>query len=235
MALARTLSATTPRASTLRTLSGLGRRNELRTPIPNVVVASLEDKKPSYRTASSRRGDSALRRAQNKSETGLSTWLDPMDFGFHSPMLELTNRLMEEMMSPALSRVGGATAPNTVLLDLVQKENEYVATAELPGFGDEDVSINIENRMVTIKAGHEQKHEEKDEETGRIVHSERRSRSFARTFRLPKDVDDENIVATMDKGILTLKLPRVAAELPAGRTIPVLKGGSGDALPETKE
>lgn len=224
----------------LRWSTRQGQRVSRTLPTSRIISASsFRNDKPLSRPASSRTFDSTVARAR-KGDASLSTWLDPMDFGLHSnPMFELTNRLMEEMMSPSVPRrVGGATAPTTMLLDLVEKDNEYVATADLPGFGEEDVSITVDNRMLTIKARREEQQKDTDETTGRVVHSERRSRSFARTFRLPKDVDDENIAASMDKGILTLQLPRVAAELPTAREIPVFKGPATTAehsLPENKQ
>jgi len=104
-------------------------------------------------------------------------------------------------------------------IDVIQSENEYVLTAELPGFSGEDVSLRIDNKIMTISASKpiENEADDPDENAGveksdnsRILRTERLAkRSFHRSFTLPKDVDESAISAAMENGILCLTMPRM--------------------------
>ena len=89
--------------------------------------------------------------------------------------------------------------------------DELLLTAELPGMAEEDVSLEIENNILTIRG---EKREEPDEERDegddkRSYHVwERRYGSFQRAFTLPKSVVVDEIKADFDNGILTVKLPK---------------------------
>jgi HSP20 family protein len=66
--------------------------------------------------------------------------------------------------------------------------------------------------------------EDKDKE-GRVVRRERMFNSFRRAFTLPEDVCDEGIVASLDKGVLTVAVPkRPETEKPAPKRITVAAG-----------
>jgi HSP20 family protein len=134
-------------------------------------------------------------------------------------MADLATRMFSEVadefnVKPDFNVVGG------VLVDVVANDNEYVLTADLPGLSEEEVRVHVENRVLAISA--EQQDETKDVQE-RMLRVERRKRQYQRSFRLPKDVDEDGIVASMDKGVLKLIMPR-SGKKPAGRTIPLVKG-----------
>jgi len=130
-------------------------------------------------------------------------------------------------------------------VDVVQSEAEYVLTAELPGFSDEDVSLRIDNKTLTISACKSFENEADDDgedtdgeesrSSNRVLRTERRAtRSFHRSFALPKDVDESAISAAMENGILCLTMPRMIDGATC-RTIKIQKGLNRDASSQTEE
>lgn len=90
-------------------------------------------------------------------------------------------------------------------VDVVEKDNEYEITAELPGIDEKDVEVKLANGALTIKG---EKKEEKEQREKDYYLSERRYGSFVRSFRVPEGVDADKIEASFAKGLLTVKLPK---------------------------
>ena len=81
------------------------------------------------------------------------------------------------------------------------EDGTYVVRAELPGIDPgEDVTITVDDRLLTISA-------ERTEETADKNHAEFRYGSFSRTVALPADAKEEEIKASYAKGILTVRVP----------------------------
>ena len=96
---------------------------------------------------------------------------------------------------------------NTPVVDVSEEKDRYVLEAELPGMSQKDVDVHVEDNTLTIKSA-KQEEEERNEE-GYLVR-ERRSRSFSRSFVLPKDVDRDKVEASFRNGLLTLSMPKTA-------------------------
>ncbi|MBI9106220.1 MAG: Hsp20/alpha crystallin family protein [Spirochaetales bacterium] len=116
----------------------------------------------------------------------------------------------------------GNSSPKTgryPAVDVVEKEKTFGLSIELPGYSKDDVEIKIDNNLLTISAIEEEKKEEKQEqeqeqEQLRYVIRERNSRSFTRTFVLPREVDKDNIDASFENGLLSLSIPKVPKAVP---------------------
>ncbi len=101
----------------------------------------------------------------------------------------------------------GFTAPSTWMppVDIFQTgDHELVLKAELPDMSREDIDINIENFVLTIKGEKKASAEVKDEQ---YHHAERRYGSFSRSFSLPTTVDPNRVSAEFKNGVLTVRLP----------------------------
>jgi HSP20 family protein len=98
--------------------------------------------------------------------------------------------------------------------------DELLLTAELPGVTEEDISIELENNVLSISGEKTETRVEGDEERRYHVW-ERSFGSFTRSFTLPSTVDGANIMATFENGVLTVKLPKVAEA--RGRKIEITK------------
>lgn len=101
-------------------------------------------------------------------------------------------------------------------LEIAEEEQLYRVKVELPELKREDIELKVENDVMTISGT---RHDEREEKKEGYYYSERRSGSFARSFRLPKHVDEENVSAEYKDGVLTVTLPK--AEVSRGRTIQV--------------
>ncbi len=90
-------------------------------------------------------------------------------------------------------------------VDITENDDAYILEAELPGYKQKEVKVNIEKHVLKLNSAKETKKEEKDKK--RLV-SERCYQCFERSFSLPEDVDEENIAGEFADGILTLTLPK---------------------------
>jgi HSP20 family protein len=90
-------------------------------------------------------------------------------------------------------------------VDIVEEKDRMLLTAELPGFQEKDIQIQMEGGVLTIRG--ERKTEEEKE--GRTFHRVERSYGqFVRSFTLPNNVDRENIKADFRNGLLEIELPK---------------------------
>lgn len=101
-------------------------------------------------------------------------------------------------------------------VDIVDRDNDVVVHAELPGVRKEDLDVSLSENTVTIK-GTSQREEEKGE--GEYYRRELSRGSFSRTLALPAEVDESKAKATFKEGILELVLPK--SDVSKRRSIPV--------------
>lgn len=90
-------------------------------------------------------------------------------------------------------------------MDVYQKQDSVVVELPLPGVNPNDVSIVVENDVLTISGHSEDKKEIKREDYYR---KETRSGHFSRSIVLPMPVKNAEAQARYDKGILTIELPK---------------------------
>lgn len=93
---------------------------------------------------------------------------------------------------------------NSFRADIKETENEYVIEADLPGIKKEDIDIDYMNNYLTISAKRNESVEEKHDN---YVRRERRSGDFKRSFYVD-NVNDDNIEASFNNGVLQLVLPK---------------------------
>ena len=109
-------------------------------------------------------------------------------------------------------------------VDITEEKDRILITAELPGFKNDDISIQTENGMLTISGERRLEKESGDKAYHRVERSYGR---FVRSFSLPNNVDRERIQARFADGLLHVELPKREDAKP--RTIKI----SGGASPET--
>ena len=83
-------------------------------------------------------------------------------------------------------------------------DHEVVLKAELPGMSRDEIDINIENFVLTVKGEKKAAGDVKDEQ---YHHVERRYGSFTRSFSLPQTVDTNKVSAEYKDGVLTVRIP----------------------------
>ena len=93
----------------------------------------------------------------------------------------------------------------TPSINFYEKEGKYFLKADLPGMTKDDISITLDQGVVTIKG----KKEETNEEKGANYYlRESAYGSFSRSFRLPSEVDEEKVTAVFKDGVLILEMPQ---------------------------
>jgi HSP20 family protein len=93
--------------------------------------------------------------------------------------------------------------PNTELID---KKTHYLFRADVPGVKKEEISISVEGDLLSIRG--EMKRETK-EESDDYYCRERSYGTFGRTVRLPSEVQNSKVEASLIDGVLEIKLPKV--------------------------
>lgn len=98
-----------------------------------------------------------------------------------------------------------ATTTWSPAIDIFETEGEIVVKAEVPGMDRKDISLHIENNVLTLKGDRRFEKEAKEENYHRI---ERSYGGFSRAFSIPVIVDEEKIRADYKDGVLTIALPK---------------------------
>jgi HSP20 family protein len=96
-------------------------------------------------------------------------------------------------------------------MDLLETADSFVLRADLPGMGEEDVNIELEDSTLTISGERKTEHESSEEGYYRV---ERASGAFHRSLTLPKGVDPEAVTASFDRGVLEVRIPKPEARKP---------------------
>ncbi len=122
---------------------------------------------------------------------------------------------LEPLLRPDLERV--AFAPPA---EVEEREDEYRVTMEMPGMDEQSVEVSVQDNVLSIRA---EKREETEEKGANRHFSERRYGVCARSFRLPADVDQDRIGATMKNGLLTVTLPKAEMNRRSGKKIEIGK------------
>ncbi len=91
------------------------------------------------------------------------------------------------------------------VLDLTEREKEFIVRAEIPGVPRENLDVHLEADVLTLSGHREQKTTEKDEN---MLWEEREAGKFIRTLRLPKAVEAARVEAIYADGILTVRIPK---------------------------
>jgi len=106
-------------------------------------------------------------------------------------------------------------------MDLVETDEHFILRADLPGLGEEDVRIEVEDRTLTLAGERKAEHEANNEGYYRV---ERATGAFARSLTLPEGVDAEQIAARFDKGVLEVRIPKPEQRKPRRVAIQVGDG-----------
>lgn len=94
-------------------------------------------------------------------------------------------------------------------VDIEEADKEYRIRADLPGVKKENVSVSVEDNVLSIGAKFQS--ETAENNSGKRVHSERVSGEYSRGFRLSRDIEADKIEAQIKDGVLTLRLPKSGA------------------------
>ena len=133
-----------------------------------------------------------------------------------SPIFGL-RREIDRLFEDTFTRDGNNWTP---AVDIKESDNDIRIDLELPGLKPENVEITAENGLLTIRG--EKRSERKEGDEGRYHVVERSYGNFMRTFTLPQGVDENQIQAEFNDGVLSISIPKAA--LPHPKRIQI--GGS---------
>lgn len=136
-------------------------------------------------------------------QTTINTW---------NPLRELndiSNRLLGAVNTRQVQ--GDRDTPWRPYVDVTEDETGYSILAELPEVKKEDVSVIVENGILTIKG---ERNFSKESEETKVHLLERAYGTFGRSFKLPEDADAESVDAQFRDGVLSLKIGKLEEAKP---------------------
>ncbi len=104
-----------------------------------------------------------------------------------------------------------ATDDGTLAVDVSEDQENVYVRSSLPGFAKDEVSVEVHDSVLSIKAEHKAESEEKGE---KYYRRERRFGSMSRSIALPSPVREGEAAAELKDGVLTVRIPRVAEKSP---------------------
>jgi HSP20 family protein len=97
-------------------------------------------------------------------------------------------------------------------VDVQEKEDAYILEAELPGYEEKDIRVQVEGGNLSIESSREAEAGEKENSgeagNGTYLIRERRSSSFCRSFKLPENADPTQVTASFKNGILSMEIKK---------------------------
>lgn len=138
----------------------------------------------------------------------LSPWRD---------LEEMSNRLTRLFEQDFPASGDGLWSPP---VNVSETPEELILSAEIPGVNPDDVSLDLENNVLSIRG--EKREERTGGDEGRYHLWERRYGSFQRSFTLPRTVKADGIRASFKDGVLSVHIPKSAEA--KGRRIAISKG-----------
>ena len=138
---------------------------------------------------------------------GESLFDDWMDFPFRGFGTDVEKKLY------------GKNAARVMKTDLKEHEDGYELSVDLPGFKKDQIQLQLSNGYLTVSAAKGVEEEGKDKK-GRLVHQERFSGSMSRSYYVGENLEEEDIKARFENGVLTLDFPKAEQKkLPEKKTI----------------
>jgi HSP20 family protein len=126
------------------------------------------------------------------------------DITRYTPFDDLFNDLTRGFWVRPLAFPKGAEV--SIKVDVKEDDKGYTVRADIPGVKKEDIQVDVEGNMISLRAEAKQEKEEKKGE--KVIYSERSYGMASRSFTLPAEVDPKSAKAEYKDGVLTLTLPK---------------------------
>jgi|OpeIllAssembly_1097287.scaffolds.fasta_scaffold257747_2 HSP20 family protein len=133
---------------------------------------------------------------------------------------DVFDRFLAETMRrwPRQASEGHAAQEWAPAADVSETDSEYLIKADLPEVRKEEVSITVQDGVLTLSG---ERRQEKREETERLHRIERAYGSFARRFALPENADEQGIRAESRDGVILIHIPKQKVVQPQPRQIAI--------------
>lgn len=123
---------------------------------------------------------------------------------------------LDDMFPELFRRLGrplqlSTDGPGDIRIDVTENDKDYQVRAEIPGAKKEDIRVSVDGNYVSISA--EVKKEKEEKSGGRVLLKETYYGSVSRGFSLAHEIDDKEVVAKLEDGVLKLRDGRHSCNL----------------------
>jgi len=122
--------------------------------------------------------------------------------GLAREMDDLFDRFFRDWPWSRFTGEGRGWAP---AVDMVDRPDEIVVRADVPGLSEKDIDVTVDSGILTIRGERKDEWEAKEDD---YYASERWVGSFSRSLSLPSGVDPDRIKATLKHGVLEVRIPK---------------------------
>ena len=112
----------------------------------------------------------------------------------------------------------GKNAPHVMKTDVHEHDDRYEVDIDLPGFKKDEIGLSLENGYLTVTAAKGLDTDRSDKQ-GKLIRRERYAGSMQRSFYVGKNLDETDIKAKFEDGVLKLTVPKKEAKLPEKKVI----------------
>ncbi len=124
----------------------------------------------------------------------------------YNPFDELFNEFGKGFWVKPLAFPAGTEM--SIKVDVKEDDKSYTVHADIPGVKKEDIQVDVDGNVVSVRA--ETKHEKEEKKGEKVLYSERSYGMVSRSFSLPAEVDEKAVKAEYKDGVLNLVLPKKA-------------------------
>jgi HSP20 family protein len=115
---------------------------------------------------------------------------------------DLVGRFFDDWLSPRMSGQARGWAP---AVDMIDRDDEIVLRADLPGLEQKDIEVTVDSGVLTVRGERQEEREAKEND---YYCCERWAGNFSRSMMLPPGVDTSGIKATFKNGVLEVHIPK---------------------------
>jgi HSP20 family protein len=105
--------------------------------------------------------------------------------------------------------------------DIREDEKGYDFTVELPGFRKEDISLNLNEGVLNIKAVKDHHEKDEKEKDGKVIRIERYSGNMERSFYVGDEVTEDDVKAKFENGVLHIHIAKKEPQTPEPKKIAI--------------
>lgn len=104
-------------------------------------------------------------------------------------------------------------------INIVEKDENFEITADLPGVNKSDISVQLSNGSLTIEAV--TKKDDQEEKDGKVIRKERYEGRLMRSFYLGHNIQQEDVQASFSDGVLTIVVPKLEDASPDSTNVEI--------------
>ena len=126
---------------------------------------------------------------------------------FLTPFDKLFDSMFEANFPEIINTVGVSPFEGTAYpkVNVYEYEDKVGVVAEIPGISKKDLTVDVEEDVLTIKGS---KHGHNEDEGATVLRKELKHSAFERKFNLGESLDGENISANFKDGVLSIEIPK---------------------------